>query len=99
MGSVEKLVKALEALKVSSEAAAAAAAASDGGGGGGGGGIGSGVVGSGGIGSGVVSGILGAATRRKDGANLTRREKVHHCNVIADNLNAVATRYSRIVHR
>ena len=83
MGTVEKLVKALEALKVSSEtaSAAAAAAAEDG------------VAAAGvGIGSGVVSGLLGAATRKKDGVNLTRREKVHHCNFIADSLNATSVR-------
>ena len=82
MGTVEKLVKALEALKVSSETASAAAAAAE-----------DGVaVGGVGIGSGVVSGLLGAATRKKDGVNLTRREKVHHCNFIADSLNATSVR-------
>ena len=88
MGSVEKLVKALEALKVSSDAAASAAAAADDAG------SGIGVSGVGGIATGVnvVSGILGAATRRKDSANLTKREKVHHCNVIAECLNTTASR-------
>lgn len=90
MGTVEKLVKSLEALKLSSDAAAAAAAnaiedaASGIGGVSGGVGIVTGVN--------VVSGILGAATRKKDAANLTKREKVHHCNIVAECLNAAPTR-------
>ena len=96
MSSVEKLIKSLDALKLSSDAAAAAAAAAssdDSGagvavGGGSGGGVG------GGIGSGVVSGLLGAAAGRnkKDAANLSRRDKVLHCNIIADSLNSSSTR-------
>ena len=83
MGSVEKLVKALDALKVAAEAAATEE------GGGGGGNSGSGV---GGMGSGVVSGLLGAATRKKEAGILTRREKVHHCHVIVDHLTATTTK-------
>ena len=86
MGSVEKLVKALDALKVSSDAASSAAAAGDDAGSGKGGGVGIAT------GVNVVTGILSAATRKKDSANLTKREKVHHCNVIAECLNTTATR-------